>query len=330
KVRKLYNGGIVAGFAGAAADAFTLFARFEAKLDEHRGNLPRAAVELAKDWRTDRVLRRLEALLAVADREHSFIVSGTGDVIEPDDGLIGIRSGRASALAAARALTVHSDLDAKAIATEAMPIAAAACIYTNGPIRVDALSRRPRATADRRLSRAYSAGPQGRGVEVHRGRLRRARRRVDDPRPDRAVGEHRQGREDGERVFFFFFGRGGAAARRPAAAPFAGAVLERVAGGDRTGRLAGNDEGEAPWPAPRRAARRAPRRAGNPAALPAHDRGPLRPGYGGDGHPSQRHAVELHAGQDEAAPGPCRRGAAAPRAGGGPEARRHGRGGHPG
>ena len=139
KVRKLYNGGIVAGFAGAAADAFTLFARFEAKLDEHRGNLPRAAVELAKDWRTDRVLRRLEALLAVADREHSFIVSGTGDVIEPDDGLIGIGSGGAYALAAARALTVHSDLDAKAIATEAMRIAAAICIYTNDSITVEVL-----------------------------------------------------------------------------------------------------------------------------------------------------------------------------------------------
>src|SRR5580765_4695456 len=103
KVRKLYGDRVVAGFAGAAADAFTLFARFEAKLEEHRGNLSRAAVELAKDWRSDRVLRRLEALLAVADREHSFIVSGTGDVIEPDDGLIGIGSGGPFALAAARA-----------------------------------------------------------------------------------------------------------------------------------------------------------------------------------------------------------------------------------
>ena len=139
KVRKLYNGGIVAGFAGAAADAFTLFARFEAKLDEHRGNLPRAAVELAKDWRTDRVLRRLEALLAVADREHSFIVSGTGDVIEPDDGLIGIGSGGAYGLAAARALVVHSDLDAKAIATEAMRIAASICVFTNDQITVEVL-----------------------------------------------------------------------------------------------------------------------------------------------------------------------------------------------
>jgi len=139
KVRKLYGDRVVAGFAGAAADAFTLFARFEAKLEEHRGNLSRAAVELAKDWRSDRVLRRLEALLAVADREHSFIVSGTGDVIEPDDGLIGIGSGGAFALAAARALVGHSDLDAKAIVTEAMRIAAGICIYTNDHITVEVL-----------------------------------------------------------------------------------------------------------------------------------------------------------------------------------------------
>src|SRR5437879_4303956 len=117
KVRKLYHDRILAGFAGTAADAFTLFARFEGKLDEHRGNLARAAVELAKDWRNDRVLRRLEALLAVADREQSFILSGTGDVIEPDDGLIGIGSGGPFALAAAAALIANSDLDAKAIAT---------------------------------------------------------------------------------------------------------------------------------------------------------------------------------------------------------------------
>src|SRR5216110_788338 len=139
KVRKLYQDRVLAGFAGTAADAFTLFARFEAKLDEHRGNLARAAVELAKDWRTDRVLRRLEALLAVADREHSFIISGTGDVIEPDDGLIGIGSGGPFALAAARALVSRSDLDAKAIATEAMRIAAAICIYTNDSITVKVL-----------------------------------------------------------------------------------------------------------------------------------------------------------------------------------------------
>ena len=138
-VRKLYGDRVLAGFAGAAADAFTLFARFEAKLEEHRGNLSRAAVELAKDWRSDRVLRRLEALLAVADREHSFIVSGTGDVIEPDDGLIGIGSGGPYALAAARALIGHSDLDAKAIATEAMRVAATICVFTNDHFTVEVL-----------------------------------------------------------------------------------------------------------------------------------------------------------------------------------------------
>jgi ATP-dependent HslUV protease subunit HslV len=139
KVRKMHGDRVLAGFAGAAADAFTLFARFEAKLEEHRGNLPRAAVELAKDWRTDRVLRRLEALLAVADREHSLIVSGTGDVIEPDDGLIGIGSGGPYALAAARALVAHSDLDAKAIAEAAMRVAASICVYTNDTIAVETL-----------------------------------------------------------------------------------------------------------------------------------------------------------------------------------------------
>jgi len=139
KVRKLYGDRVVAGFAGAAADAFTLFARFEAKLEEHRGNLSRAAVELAKDWRSDRVLRRLEALLAVADREHSFIVSGTGDVIEPDDGLIGIGSGGPYALAAARALVANSDLDAKVIATESMRVAATICVFTNDHLTVEVL-----------------------------------------------------------------------------------------------------------------------------------------------------------------------------------------------
>lgn len=139
KVRKLYQDRVLAGFAGTAADAFTLFARFEAKLEEHRGQLPRAAVELARDWRADRVLRRLEALLAVADREHAFIISGTGDLIEPDDGLIGIGSGGPFALAAARALIAHSDLDAKAIASEAMRIAAGICVYTNEMITVETL-----------------------------------------------------------------------------------------------------------------------------------------------------------------------------------------------
>jgi ATP-dependent HslUV protease subunit HslV len=139
KVRTLYHDRVVAGFAGAAADAFTLFARFEGKLEEHRGNLPRAAVELAKDWRSDRVLRRLEAMLAVADRDHSFIVSGNGDVIEPDDGLIGIGSGGPYALAAARALVGHSGLDAKGVVVEALRIASGICIYTNDQIAVEAL-----------------------------------------------------------------------------------------------------------------------------------------------------------------------------------------------
>jgi ATP-dependent HslUV protease subunit HslV len=139
KVRKLYHDRVLAGFAGAAADAFTLFSRFEARLEEHRGNLPRAAVELAKDWRTDRVLRRLEALLGVADRDHSLILSGTGDIIEPDDGLIGIGSGGPFALAAARALIAHSDLDAKGIVTESMRVAAGICIYTNDQISVEVL-----------------------------------------------------------------------------------------------------------------------------------------------------------------------------------------------
>jgi ATP-dependent HslUV protease, peptidase subunit HslV len=139
KVRRVYHDRVLAGFAGAAADAFTLFARFETKLEEYRGNLPRAAVEMAKDWRLDRALRRLEALLAVADASASFIVSGTGDVIEPDDGLIGIGSGGPYALAAARALRAHSALDAKEIAEEALRIAAGICVYTNDHITVEAL-----------------------------------------------------------------------------------------------------------------------------------------------------------------------------------------------
>lgn len=136
KVRKVYHDRVLAGFAGAAADAFTLFSRFEAKLEEHRGNLPRAAVELAKEWRMDRVLRRLEALLAVADADSTFILSGTGDVIEPDDGLVGIGSGGPYALAAARALCVHSQLEAPEIAEQAMRIAAGICVYTNDHITV--------------------------------------------------------------------------------------------------------------------------------------------------------------------------------------------------
>jgi ATP-dependent HslUV protease subunit HslV len=139
KVRRIYHDQILAGFAGAAADAFSLFTKFETKLEEYRGNLSRAAVELAKDWRTDRVLRRLEALLGVADLEHSFIVSGTGDVIEPDDGIIGIGSGGGFALSAARALIKHSDLSAREIVTEAMQIASEICIYTNAHITVEEL-----------------------------------------------------------------------------------------------------------------------------------------------------------------------------------------------
>jgi ATP-dependent HslUV protease subunit HslV len=139
KVRRVYQDRVLAGFAGTAADAFSLFERFEARLEAHRGNLRRAAVELAKEWRSDRVLRRLEALLAVADRETSFILSGTGEVIEPDDGLIGIGSGGPFALAAARALVAHSNLDAKAIATEAMHIAAGICVYTNDHVTVEEL-----------------------------------------------------------------------------------------------------------------------------------------------------------------------------------------------
>jgi ATP-dependent HslUV protease, peptidase subunit HslV len=140
KVRRIYHDQILAGFAGAAADAFALFTKFEAKLEEYRGNLPRAAVELAKDWRTDRVLRRLEALLAVADLENSLIVSGTGDVIEPDDGIIGIGSGGGFALSAARALIKHSELSARDIVAEAMRTASEICVFTNAQITVEELS----------------------------------------------------------------------------------------------------------------------------------------------------------------------------------------------
>ena len=139
KVRRMYNDTVIAGFAGAAADAFALFAKFEAKLEEFRGNLPRAAVELAKDWRMDRALRQLQALLAVANAEHSLIISGTGDVIEPDDGVIGIGSGGGDAAAAARALVKHSTLSAREIVEEAMRIAAGLCVYTNDRITVEEL-----------------------------------------------------------------------------------------------------------------------------------------------------------------------------------------------
>lgn len=139
KVRKIYHDQVLTGFAGAAADAFALFSRFESKLEEYRGNLPRAAVELAKDWRTDRILRRLEALLAVSDRSNSLIISGTGDVIEPDDGIIGIGSGGSFALAAARALLKHSNLSVREIVEEAMHIAASICIYTNDQLTIEEL-----------------------------------------------------------------------------------------------------------------------------------------------------------------------------------------------
>lgn len=139
KVRRMWNDRVVAGFAGAAADAFALFTKFEAKLEEFSGNLPRASVELAKDWRTDRALRRLEALLVVVDAEHSLVISGTGDVIEPDDGVIGIGSGGPYAAAAARALVNFSELDARRIAEEAMKIAASICVYTNDTITIEEL-----------------------------------------------------------------------------------------------------------------------------------------------------------------------------------------------
>jgi ATP-dependent HslUV protease subunit HslV len=131
KVRLVFKDSVLVGFAGAAADAFSLLGRFEAKLEEFRGNLTRASVELAKEWRTDRVLRRLEAFLVVADLEKSFVLSGTGDVIEPDDGIVGIGSGGAYATAAARALLAHTDLPARAIVEEAMAIAASLDVYTN-------------------------------------------------------------------------------------------------------------------------------------------------------------------------------------------------------
>jgi len=139
KIRTMYKGRILAGFAGSTADAFSLFTRFEAKLEEYHGNLERSAVELARDWRMDRNLRRLEAMLIVGDKERTFLISGTGDVIEPDDGVIAIGSGGPYALAAARALMRNSDLDAETIAREAMKIAAEICIYTNDKLTVETL-----------------------------------------------------------------------------------------------------------------------------------------------------------------------------------------------
>ena len=139
KVRRLYQDRILAGFAGGTADAFTLFERFEAKLDKHQGNIMRSAVELAKDWRTDRILRRLEAMLAVADRTTSLIITGAGDVLEPEYGLIAIGSGGPYAQAAARALLENTELDAEAIVRRSLAIAADLCIYTNQNIAVEIL-----------------------------------------------------------------------------------------------------------------------------------------------------------------------------------------------
>jgi ATP-dependent HslUV protease, peptidase subunit HslV len=139
KIRRLYHDRILAGFAGSAADSFALFSRFEAKLDEYRGNLGRSAVELAKDWRTDRLLRRLEAMLIVMDGTATYLLSGNGDLIEPDDGIIAIGSGGPFALAAAKALAKHTELDARTIAEQAMRIAGEICIYTNDTLTIETL-----------------------------------------------------------------------------------------------------------------------------------------------------------------------------------------------
>jgi ATP-dependent HslUV protease subunit HslV len=139
KIRRLYNGQVLTGFAGASADAFALLERFEAKLKDYQGNVPRAATELAKDWRMDRNLRRLEAMLIAADREHLLVVSGTGDVIQPTDGVAGVGSGSPYAIAAARALLTHADMNAAAVVRSALEIAADLCIYTNRNIEVQEL-----------------------------------------------------------------------------------------------------------------------------------------------------------------------------------------------
>ena len=139
KVRRLGDGNVIAGFAGATADALTLFERLEGKLEKHPGQLTRACVELAKDWRTDRYLRRLEAMMAVADADASLILTGTGDVLEPDDGLVGLGSGGMYALSAARALIDRDGLDAEAVARQSMAIAAGICVYTNTNLTVEVL-----------------------------------------------------------------------------------------------------------------------------------------------------------------------------------------------
>ncbi len=139
KIRRLYKDKVLAGFAGATSDAFALFSRFENKLEEYRGNMSRAAIELAKDWRLDKALRQLEALLIVADKESSFLISGTGDVVEPDDGIIAVGAGGPYALAAARALISHTNLSAREIVLEAMKISADICVYTNDHIVIEEL-----------------------------------------------------------------------------------------------------------------------------------------------------------------------------------------------
>jgi len=139
KIRRLYNDRILAGFAGSAADSFALFARFESKLEQYRGNLERSVVELAKDWRSDRILRRLEAMLIVLDKNATFLLSGTGDLIEPDDGIVAIGSGGPYALSAARALAANTELDARVIAEKSMQIAGDICIYTNTHILIEEL-----------------------------------------------------------------------------------------------------------------------------------------------------------------------------------------------
>ena len=139
KVRRMYNDKVIGGFAGATADAFSLFARFEEKLEKFQGNLPRSAVELAKDWRTDKLLRRLEAMLIVADKDHTFLISGNGDVIEADDGILAIGSGGTFAQSAAKALLKHSKLNAREIVEESMDIAQSICVYTNSNLTIEEL-----------------------------------------------------------------------------------------------------------------------------------------------------------------------------------------------
>ena len=139
KVRRMYSDKVIGGFAGATADAFSLFARFEEKLEKFQGNLPRSAVELAKDWRTDKLLRRLEAMLIVADKDHSFLISGNGDVIEADDGILAIGSGGMFAQSAAKALLKHSQLNAREIVEESMDIAQSACVFTNSNLTIEEL-----------------------------------------------------------------------------------------------------------------------------------------------------------------------------------------------